>query len=490
MDFSSLQNATEQDKAALGKVAETIRKERATSRIYKNRIDNLALSYQQQIAALKKELQHLKQSGQSVQTSLIESKVKEAEESLKEKLNGQIAVLEEDVSTIREDLRKAETENNGKEQELCGIRQTAAADASIILQLREEVTQLRESKERVTLESVGKHARNMQLLRESHETESKVIKFEQSNAFLRSEVMRLSQEMAMAKTNTDSSRAAHEAAVTAANKLNTELSSDLAKSNIRGQQLATRLADIERHVIDLQEDFDRERADQRAEIDSFVKQVELHREEAKDAKIQLAGCTELLGTLAKEKAEVDDRPADTPILMDRHAEVLFKDLNNALDSKLLVLEKERHELTRARAKEARMATKQQALIREADTARRELEQTRNGMITLEAELNVQKDKVVELERKLLYASSEEMQQSSPMNPLGRSAARKSFGSNFAAPGSKRRRSIVTPSPFRRSGGLGVAEQELAGVTEIRQRHEALLQSIKQRRDDYAERMHE
>lgn len=487
MDFSSLQNATELDKVALRKVAKIIRKEKAIARAYKHRIDGIALCHQAQISALTKDLRHLQKVSDSAESSVIESKVKETEDNLRRKFNGQIQVLEDELSTVRAELRKVETESNGREQELLLNRQNAAADANIIMQLREEVHQLRETKDRVTTESVEKHARNMQLLRESHESESKVTKYEESNLFLRSEVMRLSQELAETRTIADSSRAAHDAAISAANKANVDLSSDLAKANIRGQQLATQLADVERHVIDLQADFDREKSDQRAEIDSLMKQVEMHREATKDAKIQLAGCTELLGTLAKERKEADRHPSNTCTVVDKHAEVLFKNLNMALDAKLQVLEKERHELSRARATEARMATRQQALVREADTARRELDETRQQMITLEAEVTMQKDKVGELERKLLYATSTGPLQPTSMHPFGDSV-RRSFGPNFAASGSDRRRSNETLSPFRHSEGLGSAERALAGMVEIRRRHEALLQGLKDTREEYAELM--
>lgn len=491
MEPSIENTATASDKAAIGKVASAIRKERAIARAYKCRLDSIALMYQKQVHALSKELRRVQgQLDAPESAALLESKIDRARTEVRLKYAEKMQGLEDDLRKVQDEVRNTQADNLTKEQELSQNRQKSAVDANTILHLREELNALQETKDRVATESVEKHARNMQLLRQSKESDAKVMKYEESNVFLKSEVLRLSQELAQTRTQLDSSIAAHEAAITTANNSNSELSQDLAKSKTRALKLANELSNVERHVIDLQADFDREKADQREEIDNLTKLVEMHREATKDAEIRLAGYTEVLGTLAKEKKEADRRPAPAAGPADRHAEALFKNLNKALDAKLQVLEKERHELDRARAAEARMATRHQALIREADAARRELKDVRQQNVTLEAELSTEKDKVAELERKLMAVSSIEAYQSTPMLPFGDSSNdRRSLGIDLNTPGSGGRLATTrTPTPFRQPLGLGNAEQALAGMVEIRRRHEAILAGLREKREEYAEMM--
>lgn len=489
MDLGILENLTDSDKDALAKVSRIIRKERATSRTHKFRLDNVSLAYQAQIAALSKERKDLLQSAQGPdKTAWLDRKLDEARQEVQGQRDRQISKLQGDVASVQGSLKKVEAEKVASDQALCRAREAAAADANQISQLREEVNQLRENKERAVSESVEKHARNMQLLRQSKETDSKVMKYEESNVFLKAEVNRLTSELVQTRTQMDNMNASHDAAMSSANKVNMDLSNNLATANMRAQKLTSELANIERHIIDLQADFDREKSDQRAQIENLSKLVEMHREATKDAEIRLAGYTELLGTLAKETKDAEDRPArQGPPALDRHAEVLFKSLNEALDTKLQVLENERHELIRARATEARMGTKQQALLREAEIAKAEAEEARRQMVILETELDTQKDKVAQLQRQLMFNGSMGGFHSPSVIPFTE-ARGSGFPINTPGSGSGRILPAQTPSPFRHSVNLGNAEQALAGMVEIRRRHEALLQGLKGKRDEYGELM--
>lgn len=492
MDVGTLENLTDSDKDLLAKVSSTIRKERAISRAHKSQLDNISLVYQAQIAALSKERKELltTSQGSSDKRAWLGIKLDEARQEVQEQNDKQISKLQGDVASVQGSLKKIETEKVATEQILSRVREAAAADANLISQLREELNQLRENKEHAVAESVEKHVRNMQLLRQSKEADSKVIKYEESNVLLKSEVKRLTAELVQTRTQMDSMSASNAAAMSSGNKVNMELSNNLAAANLRAQKLTTELANVERHIIDLQADFDREKCDQRAQIENLSKLVEMHREATKDAEIRLAGYTELLGTLAKETKDAEDRPARKgPPALDRHAEVLFKSLNQALDTKLQVLENERHELIRARATEARMETKQQALLRETAIAKAEAEEARRQMILLETELDTQKDKVAQLQRQLMFNGSMGGFQSPSVIPFTETRG-SGFAMSTPGSGSGRRLPVQTPSPIRHGVNLESAEQALADMVEIRRRHEALLHGLKGRRDEYGELMND
>lgn len=490
VDLSSLQSLTEADKDVLSKISKTIRKERAISRAHEARIDNVCLSYQIQIDALIRENKDLHETVKksSTDSAWLDARINEARKQAHEQSKSELSKLKNDTVLTEARLKKTEVEKDGIEKALCTAREMAAVDATLIQRLREEINQLRESKERTVSESVEKHARNMQLIRLSKEADSKATQYEEDNTFLRAQVKRLTSELVQTRTQMDSMSASHSAAASAANKANSELSNNLAAANTRASKLTTELSNVERQIIDLQADFEREKADQRAQIENLSKLVEMHREATKDAEIRLAGYTELLGTLAKETKSAEDHvPRQAPSL-DRHAEVLFKSLNEALDTKLQVLENERHELVRARATEARMATRHQTLIREAESAKAEAEEARRQMITLEAELDAEKDKVAHFHRQLMFTGSGRGLQSPGVMPM----SEKQEGDFMSTPasGHARRTSVQTPSPFRKGVNLGNAEQALASMVEIRRRHEAILQSLTGNRGDYSEFMND
>lgn len=492
LDLNAFKNLTDSDKDVLAKISKTIRKERITARAHKSRLDNVCLSYQAQIDVLSRECKELQQTAKSSSAgkAWLDAKLTEARQEVQEQSKSQISKLETDSAAANDRVKKIESEKDATYQLVCRARETAAADATLIQQLREELHQLRENKDRAVSDSVEKHARNMQLLRQSKEEDSKVTQYEEGNTFLRGEMNRLTAELVQTRTQMDSMSASHSATISGANKVNMDLSNNLAAANMRAQKLTTELSNVERHIIDLQADFEREKSDQRAQIENLSKLVEMHREATKDAEIRLSGYTELLGTLAKETKDAEDRtPRQVPPTLDRHAEVLFKTLNETLDTKLQVLENERHELIRARATEARMATRQQALIREAESAKAEAEEARRQMITLETELDVQKDKVAQLQRQMSFPGTTGGFQSPSVIPFAE-RHRSGFAMSTPRSGSGKRLPPQTPSPFRRGVNLGNAEQALASMVEIRRRHEALLQSLKGKRDDYGEFMND
>lgn len=491
MDTES-SNLTESDKLVVSKLSKVIRKQHAVARVQKSRFDAILTLYQGQISAFTKHHHQLLQNNPpNGEDARIQLKLADARKQVQQEYDTRISNLQSSISTLRDTVNKLEGDKLASDQALSRAREGTSQDATLILQLREEVRQLRGNKEQLVTESMQKHARNMQLLRESQDAGSKVSQYEESNEFLRSELKRLTTELVRARTQMDTLTASHDAALSAANQANVDLSNKLATTNARARKLTTDMASIERRVIDLQTDSEQEKADLNAQIDSLKKLVEMHREATKDAELHLNGYKELVRTLAQEKKEAEKRISEQrgALSVDKHAEVLLKDLNNALESKLKILENERHELMRARAAEARMATKQQALIREAETAKREAEEARRQVLVLEAQLATQKDSYAELRRNSMLTAQASGFKSPSVLPRTEDAGvsvpihQPSFGYGEAMP-------TETPTPFRNAGRIGNAEQALAGVMEIRRRHEAILDGLREKRREYGELLNE
>lgn len=483
---------THSDKLVLSKLSKRIRKQRAVARVQKSRFDTIFTSFQAQLSAFAKQHQQLlKNNPANTNEALIQLKLADARKQVRQEYDTRVSKLQGSISTLRETINRLEADRLASDQALSRVRDSASQDASLILQLREEVQQLREGKEQLVSESVQKHARNMQLIRQSNDADSKAMQYEESNHFLKSELKRLTTELVQTRTQMDTLTASHDAALSTANQANVDLSNKLAIANTRAQKLTTDMAKIESRVVDLQTDFDQEKADLQAQINNLKKLVDMHREATKDAELHLNGYKELVQTLAQEKKEAERRMSEQRGAMstDKHAEVLLKDLNNVLDSKLKTLENERHELMRARAAEARMATKQQALIREAETAKREAEEARRQVLVLEAQLAAQKDSYAELRRNSVLATQASGFRSPSVLPRTENAGvslpinQPSFGYGAAI-------STETPTPFRNIGRVGNAEQALAGMMEIRRRHEAILDGLREKRKEYGELLNE
>lgn len=483
MNFDSLSSITASDKALVSELAEVLRKERAAARAQKTHYETLISKYQAQTFNLVDDHNKVvaRYDRNSAQETLQQSSVEEAHKKTLEDANAKLADLEATHTTVRNDLKVALDGQNSLSQALSRTREDASQDAALILQLREELEQLRTDRDRLASESVEKESRNMELSRQATEASSKVNEHEDLIAFLKNESKDLSAELAKARTKMENLSASHDAARSTANQTNLDLSSKLASANTRVNQLSSEIGEMERNAIDLRSDFDRERSDLQAQIENLKKLVEMQKEETRDAEIRLAGYTEVLGTLADErKAAEKQLPQNHGPPLDKHAEVLFKNLNSVLDAKLDILESERHELVRARASEASMATRQQTLIREAETARREAQEAQRQVALLEAELEAQKNSYEDLRRNSVMAAQASGFRSPSVLPTT---------ANFGAPvpvtnpsfGYGAAMQIDTPTPFRNTGRILDTEQALANVMEIRRRHEAILDGIRERR---------
>lgn len=469
----------------ISKIKKTIRRERAYATLRKSQLDATAEHHQSQMIALSQMFsQHQELTAQNA--AIFQLKLAEARKQALDENTKRISNLKSSLSSLKESLEKATSEKNDADQALKRARDGSSQDAMLISQLREELKELRQNKEKLIAESIEKHTRNMQLVRKSKEADSKVSQYEESNSFLRAEVKRLTTELFQYRSERDELDVTHEAALATANKSNIELSEKLASANLKAEKLTSDMSKVERHIIDMQAEFEREKSDHIAQIESLKQLVDMHREEKKDAEIRLAGYNEVLKTLAEEKQETGRQSSQNAVpSLDKHAEVLFKNLNQVLDAKLDVLESERHELIRSRAAEARMATKQQALIREAETAKREAQEARRQNVLLEAELVAQKDNYDELRRNSAIALQENTFNSPSVLPRTQNTGmnlpinRPSFGYGTGI-------AVETPTPFRNAGRVGQVEQALAGLIELRRRHEAILNGLREKRKEYGD----
>eukprot|EP00177_Eucheuma_denticulatum_P005848 GFKZ01010667.1.p2 GENE.GFKZ01010667.1~~GFKZ01010667.1.p2 ORF type:complete len:490 (+),score=79.25 GFKZ01010667.1:299-1768(+) len=482
MNFDSLSGLTDSDKAFVSELADVLRKERAAARSQQTQYEGIISKYQTQILGLVDDHNNVVAGydRNSAKNTLRQNSVEEALRKSLADSNAKLADLETTHSTVRGDLKVALEGQNSLSQALSRSREDASKDASLILQLREELQQLHAERDRLATESVEKESRNMELSRHANEASSKIQQHEELIAFLKNESRNLSSELAKARTRMENLSVSHDSAISTANQTNLDLSNKLAAANTRVNELSSEVGDLERNAIGLRSDFDRERADLQAQIENLKKLVEMHKEETKDAEIRLAGYTEVLGTLADERKAAEKRvPQNEGPSLDKHAEVLFKNLNTALDAKLDILESERHELVRARASEASMATRQQTLIREAETARREAQEAHRQVALLEAELQAQKNSYEDLRRNSAVAAQSGFRSPSVLPTTANfggsvPVTNPSFGYGAAM-------QIDTPTPFRNTGRALDSEQALANVMEIRRRHEAILDGIRERR---------
>lgn len=484
MDLNILESLTDSDKDILVKVFKTIKKEKAATRAYKSRIDNVCLSYQRQVAALVKECEEAKQRTKqsSADQSWLDFKLNEARKETEERCRSQMSKLENNLLNAQTTIKSVKGEKDFMEVALCSVREAAASDATRIHQLQEELLQLRENKERAVSDSVEKHTRNIQLMQDSREADDKVAHYEDDNAFLKFEMTRLNNELAQTRTRMDSMNASHNAATSSANRANSELTNTLAAAKTRIEKLTESISGLERTIIDLKASFENEKHDHQATVGSLSKLIEMHRDAAKDAELRVSEYKELLAVLAKETNDTRDRPPENaPLPLDLHAEVLFKTLNETLETKLQILENERHELIRARANEARMATRQQGLIREAESSRAEAHEARRQMVILETELNAQKDKNIELQRKLALYGTKGGLQSPPMLPVVE-AVDPGFTRGTPETATTRKFSGQGRSPFLRGLSMAIAERTADNMKEIQRRHETLLEQVKGRQD--------
>ncbi|CDF39555.1 unnamed protein product [Chondrus crispus] len=483
MNLNVFESLTDSDRDTLAKVVKTIKKEHASMRAYKSRMDSVCLAYQQQVNALSKECEDLKQaSNSSIDQSWLELKLAEARKETQERYGSQITKLGGDLTIAQATVKSLATEKDSTDKALCSAREAAAGDAILLQQLQEEITQLRDSRERTASDSVEKHTRNMQLMQEAKDADYKVTQYQEGNIFLKSEVKRISTQLAQTRTQMDSMSVSHNAEISSANRMNTELSKNLAVSKTQVEKLTASLSAMEKHIIDLKSSFENEKSEHQTEIENGLKLVEMHSKVAKDAELRVSEYKELLAIVAKETNDARERPPDNaPLPLDLHAEVLFKTLNETLETKLQVLENERHELIKARANEARMATRQQALLREAESSKAEAEEARRQMAILEAELNVQKDKVAQLQRKLTFNGSVGGFQSPSVLPVAE-GTESGFMTGTPDSVAKRRSSAQMQSPFLRGLSMGVAERALANMMDIRRQHESLLEQLKRQED--------
>lgn len=446
----------------------------------KQRVEELALYYQTKIAS------HAEQSTeQPVDGPSREAPTDTPERPAKRRRSSQSHVevqarLEAELETSKTLVASLSQEKRLLEEKIQNRDRTMAVDAKQMDQLRQENGRLYALELQLKAKEAELKAAQTQSQRHKMESQLKLTIGEESTRFLNSEILRLSEELTKARFAVDTASASHAASARSSNERNKELSNSLAQAKSQILKMEDYIGSLEGETIAEKSRAERDRKDYEEETARLTEILDLQKDLTKEAEHRVRDYEEIVRSL-KEEVEARGKESERKGKLGVHAEVLLKNLQDALDAKMRLLHQQKQEMERARASEMALLAKEEALNREAEDARWETEQAKKEMGRMAAQLKDQARKIALLEKQVEIGSAERQKDTMlGLTENYRSPRRYSqfSGSDFA-PQATMQGASSTPNTLQ---DVDAAVEELAS---IRRRHHQLMRTMGERRAAYS-----
>lgn len=458
---------------AVSGLLETIRHDAAVAHKSKLHYEQLVLDYQTHLSQLSSIDQP---SAKRPRTSSISSETH--------------AKVQATLDTLNEKLAAVANDNQQLNQQLQTRLQDSANDGMELDKLRKDNAAFHDLQIRFKALQADQKADQLQTQRRDMEVDVKLTMGEESTRFLQAEVRRLSEQLAQSRFAADSAAAAHATSTTSASTLNHTLSDRLADANVRTQKLESHLGKADADFSSAKHEAERERQENEQQNEKLTNIANLQKDLTQKAEQRVSDYEEIIQTLKDEIAAKDNAANPTKAKLASHAEVLIKNLQQALEARLSLLHQQKEEMQRARASEMNMKARQEELIRESEDARWEAEQTRKELSRLKTQLKEQSRKMSQQEKQLQILGMGDAPASGDTF-RGRPSIRPSEGSERLSIGRERvslgpqteipvfQPNSDTPSKTQQ---VDAAMQEL---DELRWRHQKILHSMDKRRSAFS-----
>lgn len=476
MDIGALPALSSDEAKRIVDLVENIKANIQKTYVAKNKVETLALSYQSKIEKLsqkrKLELAPASESGNDADDSLEARKRRRSGQSHAE-INTQ---LQADLHATQAKLKSIEEEHRMLEDKVANRDRSMASDAEELNRLRQENNQIHSLQMRLNALLAEKQALEMRLYRETNESKARLSLGEGATRFLEDQVSRLSSEVTKARFEADTAAADHSSAMRIWNERNEKLANDLAEAKSHANRMEDHIAKIEGENSSLTSAGEKERQYYDEEKAKLLKLVEIQKDLTMEADQRVRDFEEVVNALKEELSEQEKKVSAPQGKLASHAEVLLKNLQDALDARLHLLHQQKEEMERARASEMSMMARQEALSRESEDARWETEQVRKEMERMRNQMKEQTRYNSRLEKQLEISRDAAMAQDSGFGQVP--TLRRDSGAVDADIGP--RTVIPTHQPLGRPSSDDVAST-MDELTQIRLRHQKILLAMREQR---------
>lgn len=308
-----------------------------------------------------------------------------------------VQALRDEWSSLRTRALQQDEARVALEEKLAARDRSLAAHTADLATFRDRASQLPMAEARVRELEMESRRKELSLRAEMQRSETRATAAEENVRVLNEEIVRLSAALTRARCDGETVAASNSAEVRAANET-------AAKARDECVALKAKLSRTELTVTGLKSEGEKVRAAadeiKRAydeEIVRLKEMVDLHANKAKQAEQRAKDFEELV---ASYKEEAEER-ARTPLpkgKINQHTEVLLKTLEDAVRSRSTVMQQQRTEMERAREAELAMLSKQTRLEREARDARFDAEQARKELVRLRRQVEAQAGEMTRLRR--------------------------------------------------------------------------------------------
>lgn len=345
--------------------------------------DHISADYQEKLAAA---TSHADQSAQSI------SDCTTAEATIK--------ALRADLSAATSALANLRDEKESFLQRVAQRDRTIASDAEELILYRQNSAELPSLRQRLASAEVERDSAQLRLLQEERQRKEREEISDKSVTVLNEQILNLTTQLTKVRCDANTASAASENAVknaleqaSAAEQKVAPFRDDTARMQLFIDKLQSELNSKRAAAEELTKSFE-------SEITDLNKIVELHEQRSQVAEQRAREFEEAL-TQEKELIERQGKkPQHSPGSLTPHFQVLLKNMEDALESRWHMLEKQKYEMERARESEMRMIARQEKLERGAKAARSEAEQSRKDVLRQTRMLESQGEEITKLKRQL------------------------------------------------------------------------------------------
>lgn len=390
------------------------------------------------------------------------------------------AILQTSLDVCKEQCQSIRKENIALVAKIESRDQTIASDAKQLLELR--MGQKEAYNLKVKLMELQEEHRKFQV--ETHsKTALKHVRADLGQTNIRvltEENHRLLEELSRARCEADAHSTRQSTALQEVRQHNETQGKELSNARHHILKMEEHIRKLERQCTDAKALIDTNEASFEAEKSRMMEIVKIQKEITAESQTRLLDYEELVTTLKEElEAKVDAPPKSK---MASHAEVLLKNLQDALDTRMHLLHQQKNEMERARASEMKMKTKQEGLLRDVEDAKWETERVKKEMNRMKNEYNNQTRKIAQLENSLQLANNSHPVEHPVTSMDGKGSVegrRSSFRDSDIGPMS------VIPTHMPKGDSMEeVTAADFQELSAIRLRHQRLLTSLRDRRTSF------
>lgn len=419
--------------------------------------------------------------------------------TLQTRLHDDAVALRTEVDATRAENKALRDEKQALVERIAQRDRSLADDAIELARLRAVAAEVPGLHARV---AAAQTERNAAAARANDEASRRATRAEADAAALRAlneDVVRLTSQLTKARCDNDAAAAAANDAARASEvsaRESRETITALRADSVRMQQFIEKLQSDLATTRGAADQLD---ASFRAEVEQLNKMCEIHEQRATEAEQRARDYEEAL-TQEKELAQRRAASKPTKTGLAPHVDVLLKDMEQALEARWHLLEQQKSEMERAREAEMRLIANKEKLEREMKDARFDAEQSRKEALRLRSQVEAQGEEITRLRRQLDAPREQSARPSVDrfmQTPVAGSASAGLQTSSSPQPWpavlTSRRVSAspmdigpesVIPTHYIASPQATLPEdftRTMREVSEIRRRHERLLESLRDNR---------